>query len=458
MADYGINRLIIKHRKKYIKKELENSNIDREETYLNIYSKDRKLFLFTVFIPYCAEIIISLIIYGIFYCVIFTKREIDQKNNVNKENLNSETKINSIKFEIHKNDNKLKIKKVSFKKIFGYTIFNQTIIEKEQNFTVFARCCECFKLLFQSIGECLRSSFCLSCDKLCPECTCFCECDCCECKCSLYNCECCKQCCSCCFVKASFEQKEMEVCVCYQEKRKLKWFKYFINNKTQNVLVQLVFIIAYFQAFSIGFQKIYDEMNEDNNEPENIMLLLFLSFAVYTFCSTFAGNYLFKFIKCLGKLEGISLLKTLNYEFEDIFKDLSESILIGSLFIFTANGVTSFILSILYFKNKKYFDKYKYLYGTIFLNKFPIFILIYFCQTQDIENELISNSSLIAVYLYVLDLILTLLKKIFSSSILIMFQIVTSFPTVIIYVLIIVGLIVLTIILIYLKLFYEKFS
>ena len=377
--DYVINRAIIKYRKKYISKELENSNIEREEAYLNIYSKDRKLFLFTVFIPYCAEIVISLIIYGIFYCVIFTKREIDSKKNINKEKLNLELQ-NNIKIENDESDNKIKIRRVSIKKILGYTIFNQTIIEKQQNFTTFESCCECFKLLFQSIRECLRSSFCLICEKVCPKCTYCYKCDCCECKCSLCCCKFCKKCCSCCFIEASFEQKEMKVCICYQEKRKLKWFKYFINNKTQKKLVQIVFLIAYFQAFSIGFQKIYED--ENNKESENIMLPLFISFLEYTISSSILGKLFYKGIKCVGNSGEQPFFKYLNSKLENIFEDLSASILIGSLFIFTINGVVSFYSSILYFTNKKFFDKDKELYLIIFLNKYAIFVLTYFCKLK----------------------------------------------------------------------------
>ena len=73
---YPINREITKYRKKYIAKELDNIYISKEEAYMNIYSKDRKLFLFTVFIPYCGEIIISLIIYGIFNALFLPKMKL----------------------------------------------------------------------------------------------------------------------------------------------------------------------------------------------------------------------------------------------------------------------------------------------------------------------------------------------------------------------------------------------
>ena len=70
---------------------------------------------------------------------------------------------------------------------------------------------------------------------------------------------------------------------------------------------------------------------------------------------------------------------------------------------------------------------------SVYINKFAIFILTYFCQTQDEENELISNSSLIAVYLYIVELIFSSIKKIFSVKVLIIFQIIFSVPIIILY-------------------------
>ena len=168
--NYPIDRVITKYRKKYISKELENIYINREDAYINIYSKDRKLFLFTVFIPYCGKMIISLIIYGIFNSIIFTKSENIPNENINKENLKME----------HGKNLEIKIKEVSFKRLLGYSIINQTIIEKDEKLTLCDNCCECFKLLFKSIGECLKNSFCFIWNHFCPKCT------------SCYKCDCCK--------------------------------------------------------------------------------------------------------------------------------------------------------------------------------------------------------------------------------------------------------------------------
>ena len=259
----------------------------------------------------------------------------------------------------------------------------------------------------------------------CPQKCSYCyECNCNECDCSL--CKYCKDCCPCCFRQSNFEQREMKICICYQEKRKIKWFKDFINNKKQKFLVQLVFLIAYFRSFSIGNEVLYKETNENKTNQENIMLPLIVAFLTYTILTTISGNYFLKY----SKNNSFQFFK---YEIQEIYKDLSMSILFGSIIAFTINGIYSFITSILYFTNRKFFDKDKDMHVSVYINKFAIFILTYFCQTQDEENELISNSSLIAIYLYIIDLISSLIKAIFSIKVLMIFQIIFPFPVVLLY-------------------------
>ena len=57
-----------------------------EDAYLNIYSKDRKLFLFTVFIPYCGEILISIIIGGILAVVLNSDDDKDKEKSNKQKN------------------------------------------------------------------------------------------------------------------------------------------------------------------------------------------------------------------------------------------------------------------------------------------------------------------------------------------------------------------------------------
>ena len=110
-----------------------------------------------------------------------------------------------------------------------------------------------------------------------------------------------------------------------------------------------------------------------------------------------------------------------------IFIKVPNSILYGTIYILISNSLSSFVYSIRYFYNKDSLFKNQLLYYPIFFNKYAIFMLSYFCQEQDEENELFSNSSLISVYLYLLELITSLLKKIIPISGLIIIQIICSF-------------------------------
>ena len=134
----------------------------------------------------------------------------------------------------------------------------------------------------------------------------------------------------------------MEICICYQEKRKIKWFKDFINNKKQNFLVQLIFLIAYFQTFSIGTEVLYKEANENNNNQENIMLPLIVSFSFFTFVSAISGYFFAKMFKH-------NYFRLFKIKMQEINVDLTNSNFLGSMLTFTFNGIYAFGASILYF-------------------------------------------------------------------------------------------------------------
>ena len=104
------------------------------------------------------------------------------------------------------------------------------------------------------------------------------------------------------------------------------------------------------------------------------------------------------------------------------------------LFIISANAFSSFYFSIKYFanKNSSLFEKQD-IYYPIFWNKYTIFMLYFYCLKQDEENELISNSSLISIYLYILEQIIIVIKKILPLKGLIILQMIFSSIIVLIY-------------------------
>ena len=460
LINYIINRAILKYRNKYVSKELENNN-NKEEAYINIHLKDEHLFLYCICIPCVGEIIISLIMQWIFNCCIFADNNNEENNNeqINvqiiegKEEKNKETneiiqkKENNEQSIIKKGEEKkeikkdiLKIKKVSFKKICGYMIFNQTIVNpkiiKEEEprcrnycfFKCFSKCCgfcndianccdyfcECLTLLLIALRDCIKETFCFFCNKIFT-------CNCCNCKCCFgFSCCCCDD--------NSFEQKEIDFCLCYQQKRKVEWFREYINNETQKSLIRVVFLMAFLETFIIGLEDVYNEKNEKEHNKENMTLPLLYSFLFYIwFPLIFYFSYLPTLRWINEKPNKKQFHESSNSGIGDIFNGLAKSILYGNVFFISfVNSISSFYFSILYFKNRNSFFNKKELCLPVYFHKFTIFMLSFFCQTKDEDLELLSNSSLISVYLYILDLAILLTKKILPLTGLIIIQIIFS--------------------------------
>ena len=177
-------------------------------------------------------------------------------------------------------------------------------------------------------------------------------------------CECCFGSTCCCCENNSFEQKEINFCLCYQEKRKSEWFRAFMNNDVQRVLVYIVFLMAFLESFIIGLEQIYEEKNERDNNKENMALPLLYTFLCYLFLpmifyfiylplSDWFFNMISKIIKEKKETKPESELKSRLPKLEDIFSSLSQLILYGTvLFIIPVNSISSFVFSIKYFKNK----------------------------------------------------------------------------------------------------------
>ena len=89
-------------------------------------------------------------------------------------------------------------------------------------------------------------------------------------------------------------------------------------------------------------------------------------------------------------------------------------------------SVSSSIFSIMYIYDKKLLSKGKLIYYPLFLNKFMIFFLYSFIAKNDEKNEIFSNSSFVAIYLFISELLIYVIKIILSIQALIIIQIVSS--------------------------------
>ena len=404
---------------------------DKNDVYNKMYSKEKNIFLYFVCIPYAGEMILSLIIYFIYNSIfINTKNETEineaKKNEIIndikkteieekaikeetqeiKEGLNKDVKENQVNKEI-------KLKKVSFKKFCGYIIFKQKIIEQKEIYNneskgLTRKCCKnflyCFNLLFISIKECIFKICCSFCSKSCNCCSC--------CSCCLYN-------------KDSYQLETMNFCLCYQRKRKLKWFHASINDEDHILLVIIIIVISYCQLFILGFEAIYEEKNEKykaiNQRQRSIIIPLIICFVISLII--FGLISLLSYLLLKEKFTDFILkkIKEKKSKFEN--KDLFEFILFGNCCFIFIIYIFSMVLSIVYLRNKKSVYNGKWIFVPLFLNKFMIFMLYYFLAKQDEKYEVFSNSTFAAFYLFLSELILYAIKALLSIKLLIILQI-----------------------------------
>ena len=114
------------------------------------------------------------------------------------------------------------------------------------------------------------------------------------------------------------------------------------------------------------------------------------------------------------------------FEKGKFFNQLSNSIFFSTLYIFMMGSLLSLEVSIRYLIDKDSIFENQYIYYPLLLNKYIIFMLTFFSQKQDEESELLSNSSLVSIYLFILEIIISLLKRFVPLFYLIIIQIVFS--------------------------------
>ena len=453
LINHSINRKIYKYK---IEKMTEIYLTDKNEVYNKMYSKEKKIFLYYVCLPYIGEMIISLLIYFDFdETFTETKKETEinenkknvteineNKKNVTEINENKKNEINNtetakkenkakaeeIKEGVNENEEKneenqinkeIIIKKVSIKKLCGYLIFKQKIIEKKEisnkenkglTRKIWKNFLNCFKLLFISIKDCVCSACCCNCCK------------------SRNNSSCCS---SCSYNENSFKLEERNFCLCLQEKRKLKWFYDTVNSSTHKRLVKIILFISYCQLFILGFEEIYDEKNENykniNQRQRDIILPLVLCFLIsLVIFVTISLDIYDSFIRKVSKKSTKNNKNKTDSqsESEDDDDDSLLFMLAGIILLELIIYIVSLWYSIKYLKSKKSVYNGKGICYPIFLNKFSIFMLYYFLAEENEKYEVFTNSSLVAFYTFISELILYAIKALFSIKVLIIIQIV----------------------------------
>ena len=342
-------------------------NIFLTRVYKDNY--DKRIFLYYIMGLYASSIIFSIIFYQIFKVTIF---EYDEKGEEKK-------------------------KDISICQVCGYIIYREkSKPNKPPKRNCFTLCCE-------SIQNCCNTTFCHL-FSVCDICKCepHCSCRCCE-----YDFE-------------DYNKNKEEFLYCYKTQRKSFWCNKFFSNRIQKKLFP--YMIEYFilQLTKIGFEKQYDKHKKSNTDIKIWTTIFIFSFILFIYFTLSFS----KMVICNNKLDDDDEDEKYNENGNkrlsklEIITKLSNDILNGTHGILLFNGVFSLIFSIFYLSNiseeiKTYFFKYNIILIPILMNKFYFFTLHYYCiytSEKYQKFEIISNSSLISIYISIWNIILALIK------------------------------------------------
>ena len=373
-----------------------------------IYEDDQYSFYFIIII-YSGSIILSIILYSIFVC-IFSKSEKDK----NKEGDNYQVC-----------------------EICGYTIYSEDIILKYN-----PPCCENLWLFCKTIQNCLGLVMC----------SCY------QCCCNICGADdvnyfsntdhggCCGE-----YKNENYDKNKEFFCYCYQVKRKQKWFNKFITSDIQVKILPYMIEYFFIQIMTIAFEKQYlnfDAQSEVNHVNKSKLITIdnfytFITFILTFFLFFYCSLSFNTFLELYGARVGLERKK-----FSGI-KRLSNGMLDGIHGIALFNGLFTLIFSSLYLSNNELelFKNKNFCLIPVLMNKFYYFSLIFFCvsYSEKIKTiELIPGSTLISIYLFIWDIIISLIRDNASFKGLYITQIVFSclFPCIIIIFLIALGTII----------------
>ena len=269
-----------------------------------------------------------------------------------------------------------------------------------------------------------------------------------------------EQCCNCCcqYKENDFRKNKQFFCYCYQAQRKYYWFNQFLTNDIQKKLVP--FLVEYFilQIIISAFEKKYFLQFEDNYETisnntntSNARIIYFNNFLNntsnyrdsndsndlimnedYSFLTFIVSFFLF-FYFTLSFARIVKFFKEENKDEEKLedIKTLSLDILDGTHGILIFDGLFALIFSSLYLSydnnNNPLFENNNFLLVPILMNKYYYFTLVFHCISYSEEKrkfELISSSTLISIYISIMNFIISLIRNNISLKALYIIQLV----------------------------------
>ena len=252
----------------------------------------------------------------------------------------------------------------------------------------------------------------------------------------------------------NYKKRNQCFCYCYETKRLQDYIYKYLTSDIQTKIFP--YLIEYFilKLMTSAFEKQYLNFEGGNSYQNsdyinNSNLTSFIE--IYTFQissnNSLPSNdnvnnvdikeYLFTFIVFVGTFICYFYFSVTFYIFSYFFKtnkkqkDLSEKILDGTHGILIFDGLFSLIFSSLYLSDSEhYFFKNRNFYLVpILMNKFYYFSLNYFCvsyENKEKKFDIVSGDTLISVYLFIWDIIISYLIEYSSLYNLYITQIVLS--------------------------------
>ena len=315
----------------------------------------------------------------------------------------------------------------------------------------FGNCCKCDNYYCEYCHECWHD--CCECCDCCSSDCCY-HCCCCDCccnyclKCHCYCCDSCYRdfcfcdCCCCevwgkfwtyCFIIFSFPfcicsylkdscdrddinelyQDEETFCYCYKIQNCISWCCELLF---KNDVLQIIVIDIYLEVLTLGFGKIINEnlaQNLNTNSLQNNFLIISIYIAYYIIIAIF--NSLMKYSSDMKKKKSEQNGEIYNdYLFELTGVTLWNAFIVTIFSGFSAFGKGKF---------KEFTDNYLILLPYA-LTKFYYFILINSLVKQmDIDNlDLLSNSTIISLFLMIFRIVSSILVEIINIKVLLIFQ------------------------------------
>ena len=221
-----------------------------------------------------------------------------------------------------------------------------------------------------------------------------------------------KCCCCCCeYNKEDYDKDTQFFCYCYQEKGCCEWIDKFITNESQQEIIPSIILYFLSRLSSIGSEQDFNEKNDNLNIQQGKFILLFI-FCFLSYLSFFIASTIYK--KCI---------KHRNKKY--LYRILINSIKLYSLeFLFLQFSVSfGLSISIGYLKDSgkknKWYNSNNLCCSMIF-NKLFFFTFNYYCSNASENNGtnelLLSQSTLITIYLFIIDIIVYLIKYLVSKT------------------------------------------